>query len=338
LWVSDHVTWTDVGNITGPAGPTGPTGPTGPPGTAGATGPPGSTGATGPTGTTGATGPTGPTGATGATGAAGAPGATGPSGSPGATGPGVATGGTTGQILSKLSATNFDTGWTNVGAAGTAVGTTFTPAAGIAATDVQAALVELAGDVTSLPLLTTSDTSKVPVTTTTGFTTLDVTNLIATSSPQISIWTPQYAIATSDVTKSSDAAANNDTQLLLPVAANAVYELSLVLYYEGATNTSDFRLGFNAPTGATMNWRTSGVHNSITTLTTQYQVTQINTLANTQLIATFAAGNVMSAHVTAILQMSTTAGNLNFKWGQGVSEAVNTIRKTGSYMVLHRLA
>lgn len=45
-------------------------------------------------------GPQGPTGPTG------------PKGSYGPTGPGVPSGGTTGQVLSKLSNTNFDTGWT----------------------------------------------------------------------------------------------------------------------------------------------------------------------------------------------------------------------------------
>jgi hypothetical protein len=51
-----------------------------------------------PAGATGATGPAGPTGPTGAT---------------GATGPGVPTGGTTGQVLAKNSATNYDTHWVN---------------------------------------------------------------------------------------------------------------------------------------------------------------------------------------------------------------------------------
>lgn len=104
---------------TGPAGPTGPTGPTGPIGPAGPTGPegppgatgdPGPVGPTGPIGPTGATGPTGPTGATGATGATGP---TGPAGATGPAGPGIATGGTTGQILAKNSATDYDTGWVN---------------------------------------------------------------------------------------------------------------------------------------------------------------------------------------------------------------------------------
>ena len=75
----------------GPAGPAGPTGPQGPQGT---TGP---RGETGPQGERGPKGDTGPTGATGATGPAGV---------------GVPTGGTTGQVLSKASGTDYDTEWT----------------------------------------------------------------------------------------------------------------------------------------------------------------------------------------------------------------------------------
>jgi hypothetical protein len=131
----------------GPAGPTGPTGPEGPAGATGATGaqgPQGTAGATGPQGppgadstvpgpqgpqgvqgipgTPGATGPTGPQGPTGATGSQG------PQGDPGAqgpTGPGVAAGGTTGQVLTKTSATDYATNWaTPSSAAATAIGPT----------------------------------------------------------------------------------------------------------------------------------------------------------------------------------------------------------------------
>lgn len=48
------------------------------------------------------------------TGSVGVPGPQGPTGATGATGAGVAVGGTTGQLLQKLSATNYDTGWTTV--------------------------------------------------------------------------------------------------------------------------------------------------------------------------------------------------------------------------------
>jgi len=75
---------------------------------AGEEGAQGATGAIGPAGPTGATGATGPTGATGATGPPGSTGATGPAGAPGV---GVPTGGSTGQVLTKNSATNYDTIW-----------------------------------------------------------------------------------------------------------------------------------------------------------------------------------------------------------------------------------
>jgi hypothetical protein len=146
--------WPGIGtSLVGPAGATGAQGPTGP---TGAQGPQGNTGATGAQGPQGNTGPTGPTGATGATGAAGAsvlngagPPSTvgnvgdfyidttahaiyGPKGTGGTPwggptsliGPGLAAGGTTGQLLAKKSATDFDTQWINPSGANLPVGGT----------------------------------------------------------------------------------------------------------------------------------------------------------------------------------------------------------------------
>lgn len=103
---------------TGATGPQGPQGDPGADGAAGATGPQGPKGDTGDTGLTGATGPQGPQGDPGATGATGATGSTGPTGATGATGPGVPTGGSTGQVLRKISATNYDTEWATPSAGG----------------------------------------------------------------------------------------------------------------------------------------------------------------------------------------------------------------------------
>lgn len=96
----------------GPQGPAGATGPTG------ATGPAGATGPTGPAGADGATGPAGPTGPAGADGAAGPAGATGATGPAGATGAGVPAGGSTGQVLAKASAADYDTSWITGGGGG----------------------------------------------------------------------------------------------------------------------------------------------------------------------------------------------------------------------------
>ena len=70
-------------------------------------------GTPGPKGDKGDTGATGLQGIQGATGATGPQGPQGETGATGATGPGVAAGGTTGQLLTKNSSTDYDTSWTD---------------------------------------------------------------------------------------------------------------------------------------------------------------------------------------------------------------------------------
>jgi len=113
---------------TGATGPQGLQGDTGPQGIQGIQGIQGETGATGPQGLQGDTGPqgiqgiqgiqgeTGETGATGPQGEQGIQGIQGIQGETGATGAGVVVGGTTGQVLSKASATDYDTEWTTIDA------------------------------------------------------------------------------------------------------------------------------------------------------------------------------------------------------------------------------
>ena len=108
-------------------GKTGPQGPQGEPGTAGEIGPQGPQGEPGPAGERGPEGPQGepgpageigPQGPQGEPGPAGERGPQGPQGETGPAGPGVAAGGTTGQVLTKKSNTNFDTEWKNIDIAG----------------------------------------------------------------------------------------------------------------------------------------------------------------------------------------------------------------------------
>jgi len=90
LWIWDGAAWVSGGSIQGPPGATGPAGAQGP------------TGAQGLKGDTGATGPEGPEGD---------PGPQGIQGVPGTPGQGVPTGGAATHVLTKVSATNYDTAW-----------------------------------------------------------------------------------------------------------------------------------------------------------------------------------------------------------------------------------
>lgn len=125
--IASRITTYDGGP--GTPGPEGPQGPQGEPGEQGPTGPQGEIGPTGPQGETG---PQGPAGADGADGAPGA---------------GVPTGGATGQVLAKSSETDYATQWVDpTGGGGTASAIAFTPTGTIAATDVQAAIAEVAAE------------------------------------------------------------------------------------------------------------------------------------------------------------------------------------------------
>ena len=119
------------GGSQGPQGPPGPQGPQGIPGTNGSQGPQGvkgDTGDAGPQGIQGIQGPQGiqgnqgPPGNDGADGAQGIQGIQGIPGNTGSAGPGVVTGGTTGQVLSKVNATDLNTQCTTPTAAGVGLG------------------------------------------------------------------------------------------------------------------------------------------------------------------------------------------------------------------------
>lgn len=120
--------WVEA-EISAPVGPQGPTGPTGAVGPTGVTGPAGTQGIQGATGPTGATGIAGPTGAQGPTGATGPTGVAGSAAiETGNTAPTntsvlwadtstvtqaiiIPTGGSTGQVLTKQSASDWDANW-----------------------------------------------------------------------------------------------------------------------------------------------------------------------------------------------------------------------------------
>lgn len=119
--------------IVGEEGPQGPAGPQGP---------------KGDTGETGATGPQGPKGDTGETGA------TGPQGPQGPAGVGVPTGGSSGQVLTKDSSTDYDTSWATLDASDIPYDNT---SSGMTATDVQGAVTELKSNLTNLEEYSTTE-------------------------------------------------------------------------------------------------------------------------------------------------------------------------------------
>jgi hypothetical protein len=121
-----EITTVNVLALPGPPGPPGPPGsgagdpgPEGPEGPMGPQGPPGTTGPAGPTGAASTiAGPQGIQGIPGTQGIQGVQGNPGTPGTNGTNGQGVPVGGTPTQVLSKVSATNYDTTWVDAGTGG----------------------------------------------------------------------------------------------------------------------------------------------------------------------------------------------------------------------------
>jgi hypothetical protein len=116
---------TGSSGTSGSTGSSGTSGSTGSSGTSGSTGSSGTSGSTGSTGSSGTSGSTGSSGTSGSTGSSGSSGTSGSSGSSGTSGYGIPSGGTSGQVLSKIDTTDYNTQWVDQSGGGGATITNY---------------------------------------------------------------------------------------------------------------------------------------------------------------------------------------------------------------------
>jgi hypothetical protein len=139
----------------------------------------------------------------------------------------------------------------------------------------------------------------------------------------------------SDEPRASTTTMTNDGDLLLPVEANAVYELTAYIVYSqnlAASSTTGITIGWSAPSGATLTW-TSGGTSGPTQTTTQDVTAQPISLTR-QLPSNL--GTNMAAMPFGTLTVSSTAGNFALQWAQVASNGTATIVKAGSWLHLRR--
>lgn len=116
-----------------------------------------------------------------------------------------------------------------------------------------------------------------------------------------------------------------DTALLLPVAANTLYDLSLRLILN-TNNTANFKLQFTAPAGST-----SSVHLFTGSAATAASVLQgpFDAIASS-----LAVGSPGGADFVALVQgwllTAGTPGNVTLTWAQNVLNASTTTVRAGS--------
>lgn len=146
---------------------------------------------------------------------------------------------------------------------------------------------------------------------------------------------PITAVKSIDETVISTTTLQDDNELVVAVAANAVYELRMFLAYTTA-DTPDIKVGFSVPAGTTMSWSTRHLDPSVTS-PTGIIYTGVITAADAAGLSGGGGGNMM-CDVTGLVRVSTTAGNLQFRFAQLVSTASTTKVLANSWLKLTRFA
>lgn len=139
---------------------------------------------------------------------------------------------------------------------------------------------------------------------------------------------PLSAVKSADESVTSSTTLQNDDSLFLSVAANTSYQISVLLVYNGGTQgSSDLKVGWTAPSGATLVW---GIAYRDTGGAAHIGAGDITlTLA----AGTNGTSNNYSVLVTATLTTGSTAGTLQLQWAQNTSSSTATTVKAGSSLI-----
>lgn len=144
---------------------------------------------------------------------------------------------------------------------------------------------------------------------------------------------PLAGYKTADESVTSSTTLQNDDALFLELAANTTYQVILQLAYNGGTQgSSDLKLAWSAPSGATARfaafWRdTSGAnHQGVTDLTT------------VSALGTNGTSNDYSLLLTGTIITGSAGGTLQVQWAQNTSSATPTTVRANSSLTATQLS
>lgn len=148
---------------------------------------------------------------------------------------------------------------------------------------------------------------------------------------------PITVVKQADEQRSSTTTMATDAELTLAVVANATYLFEGYVSYSqnlGASSTAGIKIGWTAPTGASLTWSSDGTDGP-TSLTgqdaTSQPITQTRSLPANGVTS-------MRAAPTGLLTVSSTAGTFGLQWAQVSSSATPTFVRAGSWLRLIRVA
>jgi hypothetical protein len=155
------------------------------------------------------------------------------------------------------------------------------------------------------------------------------------SAADMNAWTvPIVAAKTADTGRNTTTTMTNDPDLVVPVAAGAVYNIDGALFYTGNAAAADLKFTFALPAGAGgygffCHQNVSG--NFTGSFANQWTDT---TSANT---TGTGIANLMVVFVKGYLTTAGTAGNFTLQWAQNTSNGTNTTMKANSFLSAQRI-
>ncbi|MDB5707864.1 MAG: hypothetical protein JWN66_4980 [Sphingomonas bacterium] len=139
---------------------------------------------------------------------------------------------------------------------------------------------------------------------------------------------PHRYSKTQDATITSDATLNVDTDLSVPIAANALVRITGKIYFT-TTAAADFKWRHTGPASPT---KVRVQHATIAAGDTAYSNIAIDTAFSTADIAVTGAAGTGWVEIDAVIANGVNAGNFGISWSQNTSDASNTTVEAGSYL------
>lgn len=155
------------------------------------------------------------------------------------------------------------------------------------------------------------------------------------------LWVPlnpeQQVWKSADESVTSSTTLQNDDHLVLPLAANARYLLDGYLSYTGPTfaaGPADLKADWAIPSGASVRWSHNGpgsnTPNGIAATETNHSTAHV--------LGTYGTGTNITSRPAGWVTTGSTAGNLQLRWAQNVSNGTPVTMRAGSWIKLKRVA
>jgi len=162
----------------------------------------------------------------------------------------------------------------------------------------------------------------------------------ATIDSKIATHAADYGLHTKVVRKTADETVNNSTtlqnddHLYFAMGANEVWYVEIFLIIDSSTS-ADFKSGLSLPSGATAHWMAIGSSEATISNIVATGLTETNSDASWGT----GAGTPRLRDILSIIVINdATAGNFQLQWAQNTAEASDTILKTNSCLIAHKLA